>query len=170
MNVFFHVATAVGLTVALTDTNRIKTVKDSVVPACLGFVSGILVHGIIDYLPHTYPFSAKSDVVISFLMIAIFLFIAKKKYRLILLSSIIGCIFPDLVDLLPPMLNKYLGFHIFVTDKVFLWHTPAYSGSIFTGTSIASDINHIAVLFITIVVCWCRKADFVDIFGKKSRG
>ncbi len=119
MNVIFHVATAISLTIALTDTNKIKTVKDTIIPACGGLISGVFAHGIIDYLPHTYPLSAKPDIIISFLLIAAMLVIANKQYILILSFTIFGCVLPDLVDLLPPMMNKYLGFQISVNEKIF---------------------------------------------------
>ncbi|MBB4035029.1 hypothetical protein GGR21_000918 [Dysgonomonas hofstadii] len=164
MNVIFHVATAISLTIALTDTNKIKTVKDTIIPACGGLISGVFAHGIIDYLPHTYPLSAKPDIIISFLLIAAMLVIANKQYILILSFTIFGCVLPDLVDLLPPMMNKYLGFQISVNEKIFPWHMPEYSGSIFAGKSLASDINHIAVLLITVMICWCRRSDFSNIF------
>lgn len=169
MNVLFHVATAVGLTVALTDTAKVKTVKDTIIPACGGLVSGMLIHGVIDYLPHTYPLGAKVDMVISSLLIIIMLSVVNKRYILVLSAIILGCILPDLIDLLPPMLNKYLGFQLSVGSQVFPWHTPEYSGSIFVGKSVASDINHIAVLLITVIVCWCRKEDLMKLFFKKDK-
>ncbi len=168
MNVIFHVTTAVGLTVALADTLKVKTIKDSFIPAICAFGCGVIVHGILDYLPHTYPFSAKSDMLISLIMIGIILYLSHKKYLLIILSAILGCILPDLIDLLPPMLNKYIGLNIPVDDKLFPWHAPEYSGSIFTGTSNASDINHITVILITGAICWCRRTDFENIFIRKK--
>jgi len=164
MNVIFHVTTAIGLAVALTDTTRIRDAKDTIIPAVSAFVSGIFIHGVIDYLPHTYPFSAKLDIIISFLFIVIILVIVKKKYLSIMGLAFWGCILPDIIDLLPPMINKYLGFQLTVNDKIFPWHTHEYSGSIFIGTSIASDINHIAVVLITAMVCWCRRNDFMSFF------
>jgi len=169
MNVFFHVATAVGIAVSFTDTNKIKRGKDTVIPACCAFISGIFIHRILDYIPHTYPFSAKTDVIISLFLIAVMLALANRKCIIILIFAILGCTLPDLIDLLPSIVNKYMNLNIPVTEKIFPWHSPLYSGSIFTGTSTASDINHIGILLIIAMICWCRKTDFINIFNRKNK-
>ncbi len=165
MNVLFHVTTAVGVAVVLTDTTKIKSVKESITPAFFAFVCGVVIHGILDYMPHTYPFNAKLDAILGLLIMCIAVFISTRKYILIVSLAFLGSIFPDLIDLMPSILNRYLGLNIsFYQDKLFPWHWSEYSGSIFIGKNIVSDINHILVVLLTAIICWCRRTDFKNIF------
>lgn len=164
MNIFFHVVTAVGVTAALTDANRIESGKDSLKIGLLSMFCSCIIHGIIDYVPHTYPFSPKLDVAISLIVIIILIWRVNRKYRIILSLAIFGSILPDLIDLLPSILEKYIGLSLPVYNKVFPWHWAEYSGSIFGKSDVVSDINHILVLTIICVVCWCRRTDLKQIF------
>jgi hypothetical protein len=169
MNIFFHVTTAVGIAVALTDTAKTDTKKAVLITGAAAFVTGVLVHGILDYMPHTYPFAAKVDAILGLLIIAVTLFFTNRRYVWIMALAFLGCVFPDLVDLSVPIVNKYTGLSLPVGDKIFPWHQKENSGSIFTGHSTASDINHVAVLLITVIVCLCRRADFKRIMSYKLR-
>jgi hypothetical protein len=165
MNVLFHVTTAVGVAVVLTDTTKIKSVKESIKPAFFAFVCGIMIHGVLDYMPHTYPLSAKMDAILGFLIICVATFISNRKYTFVVVFAFLGSIFPDLIDLLPSILNKYSGMDIsFYQGKLFPWHWSEYSGSIFTGKDIVSDMNHILVVLLTFIICWFRRTDFKKIF------
>lgn len=166
MNIFFHVATVVGVTATLTDTNRIGSGKDSFKTGLLSMFCSCIVHGILDYLPHTYPLSPKLDIAISLIIIFILVWKANKQYRIIVSLAILGSILPDLIDLLPSILEKYIGLSLPVYDKVFPWHRTEYSGSIFGKSDVVSDINHILVLIIICIVCWCRRTDLKQIFYK----
>lgn len=166
MNIFFHVATAVGVTAALIDTNCIESEKDSYKTGLLSMFCSCIIHGILDYIPHTYPFSPKLDTVISLMLIILLIRRANKKYRIILLLAIFGSILPDLIDLLPSISAKYTGFLLPAYGKVFPWHWSEYSGSIFGKNDAVSDINHILVLTVICVVCWCRKTDLKQLFLK----
>lgn len=167
MNIFFHIVTAVGATAALADTNRIESSKDSLKIGILSMFCSCIIHGIIDYIPHTYPFSPKIDVAISLMLIIILIWRANKKYRVILSLSILGSILPDLIDLLPSIFQKYTGVSLPAYGKVFPWHWPGYSGSIFGKSDNVSDINHILVLGLTFIICWCRRTDLKRMFYKK---
>ena len=166
MNVIFHVTTALGVAAVLTDTFNIKSVKESFIPASFAFISGVIIHGILDYLPHTYPLSAKVDTVLGLLIIVGVTFLSNRKYTLIVGLAFLGSIFPDLVDLLPSVADKYLGLDITNHTKVFPWHWKEYSGSIFNGNDRVSDINHILVLALTAIVCWFRRRDLKKILSK----
>lgn len=168
MNVFFHVTTAIGVMAVVSDRQKIDNPKTTIMPSACAFVLGVIIHGVIDYIPHTYPFSAKVDVILSLAIILLVSFQARRRYRLIVAMSFLGCIFPDLVDLLPAIINKIIGLNIPICDKIFPFHQKDYSGSIFAGTSIVSDVNHISVLLVTILIIWCRNSDFKRIFIKKD--
>ncbi|GHV38255.1 hypothetical protein FACS1894179_01360 [Bacteroidia bacterium] len=166
MNIFFHVATAVGVTATLTDTNRIESGKDSYKTGLLSMFCSCIIHGILDYIPHTYPLSSKLDVAISLIIIIILVWKANKPYRTIVSLAILGSILPDLIDLLPSISAKYTRLSLPVYDKVFPWHWSEYSGSIFGKSDTVSDINHILVLTVICVVCWCRRTDLKQVFLK----
>ena len=168
MNVFFHVTTAIGIVAVVSDTLRMDNSKATIVPSVCAFVLGIIIHGVIDYMPHTYPFPAKVDVIFSLTIILLVLLQARRRYRLIVAMSFLGCVFPDLVDLLPALISKITGLNIPLYDKIFPFHQKDNSGSIFVGTSVVSDVNHISVLLVTILVIWCRNSDFKRIFIKKD--
>lgn len=169
MNVFFHVTTAIGIVAIVTDTNKIQSARDTIIPALSGFLMGLVIHGVLDYMPHCYPFAAKVDMIISLLIIIIAFVLANKKYYLIWLFSFLGSVFPDIIDLLPSILDKYLNLNLSISEKVFPWHWNEYSGSIFTGQDTVSDINHLLVIVVTFVVCWCRRSDLKQMFMKEKR-
>lgn len=166
MNVLFHVTTAVGIVATLTDTNKINSVKDSLIPGLFAFGCGIFIHGVLDYMPHTYPIAPKVDFVLSLLIIIALIYLSGRKYSIIIGLAFLGSVFPDIVDLLPAILNKYAGLDLPVNDKFFIWHRQEYSGSIFTGHDLLSDINHICVVVLTAVICWFRRADLQRIFKR----
>ena len=142
MNVIFHTATAVGIFTAVNTSSSHLLIK-----ASIAFFGGIMLHGILDYTPHCYPISAKVDILISAAVIMLLLLVTTKKSKLLFIISILGNTFPDLVDLGPSMINKYLGCHIPIIDAIFPWHWKQYSGSIYRGDCIVSDFNHWVVLF-----------------------
>lgn len=167
MNVFFHTATAIGVTVLLTDTEKLKpslAMSQTLTTAFLAFIIGIVSHGILDYVPHCYPLPAKADVFIGLFIILSFLFLAQKTYRFIVLCAFAGSIFPDLVDLLPAILNKYLGLQLPIVEKIFPWHFHEYSGSIYSTKCSVSTFNHVVLLFTVCILIWSRKKDAKTIF------
>lgn len=168
MNVIFHVATAVGITIVATDTKRINSFKDTILPALGAFSCGIILHGALDYTPHTYPLSGTIDSIVSLLIIIALITRTKRKFLPILLSAVLGSIFPDLVDLSPHLLNRYVGLEIPEYNKIFPWHYPEYSGSIFSaGNHLVSNINHLLTLTVIAFVCWFRRSDLQQIFSNR---
>lgn len=166
MNVMFHIATGLSTAVLLTDTseiNRNSAYKKILPIALFGFVIGIISHGALDYIPHCYPINSKLDILLGLLSILILLLISKEKYKLIFLGSLIGCVFPDIVDLLPSMLNKFLRLELPVLEKLFPWHWKQYSGSIYTDECNVSFINHSLVLLTVSLILWSRKKDFMTL-------
>jgi len=166
MNVMFHIATGLSTAVLLTDTseiNRNSAYKKILPIALFGFVIGIISHGALDYIPHCYPINSKLDILLGLLSILILLLISKEKYKLIFLGSLIGCVFPDIVDLLPSMLNTSLRLELPVLEKLFPWHWKQYSGSIYTDECNVSFINHSLVLLTVSLILWSRKKDFMTL-------
>ncbi len=169
MNVIFHTTTAIGVAILLTDTKRIeKSIgsKEVVLTSVLAFTVGIFSHGVLDYIPHCYPINSKADVLAGLMMILVTTWLARKKYRFIIGFSFLGSILPDLIDLLPNIVNKQFGFELAKNDKIFPWHMHDYSGSIYAGSCDVSTLNHLLLLLTICMVFWSRRTDFKTMFSK----
>ncbi len=161
MNVTFH-------TIASITTASIFCIKkDDIVwntsKFLIVFVVGILVHGVLDYLPHQYPIRSKVDIGVALFLFILTLFFIEKKNYLLLLIAFIGGIFPDLVDLSSGIADKHFGLLLpQLSFKIFPWHWKEYSGSIYDGTrEIESAIYHISVVLIGICVLMKTKHKFL---------
>jgi hypothetical protein len=144
MNVTFHTLTSLAIAAALS-TKQTKPIANesfvfSDVPLLsIGFVTGVMIHGLLDFVPHSYPIKSIVDVVLSLgLSPAVMIFI-QQRHRLLAALCFLGVIFPDLVDLGPAILNSHLGWHLPVV-KIFPWHWPQYSGSIYNGSRPLSSL------------------------------
>ncbi len=167
MNIVFHTTTAIGIAVLLTDTDQFppkSPLQRVCLTATMAFVVGVISHGALDYIPHCYPFLAKIDVLLGIGMIVGMTYFSKPNYRLVVFASFIGCIFPDLIDLSPAILNKYLSLDLPILEKIFPWHWREYSGSIYNGNCGVSNINHLLTVFVVGLICWSRKKDFKNMF------
>ena len=172
MNVLFHITTGLSTAVLLTDTNEINENSDyrKILPIALfGFVIGIISHGALDYIPHCYPINSKLDILLGLLSILLLLLISKGRYKLIILGSLIGCVFPDIVDLLPSMLNKTLHLGLPEFEKLFPWHWKQYSGSIYSGACNVSFINHSLVALTVLIILWARRKDLLTLVGRYEK-
>jgi hypothetical protein len=169
MNVIFHTTTAIGVAVMLTDTKRIElstTSKSVIGTSVLAFTVGLISHGALDYIPHCYPINSKLDAIAGLTMMLATTWLTNKKYRLIMGLSFLGCIFPDLVDLSPSIINKQLGISLPTIDKIFPWHLHEYSGSIYNDNCDNSTLNYILLLLTICIIFWCRRTDIKIIFKK----
>ena len=167
MNVLFHIATGLTTAVLLTDAKQIKedTAYKKILPIALsGFVMGIISHGALDYIPHCYPIPSKLDIFLGSLSILVVVLKSKGRYKWIFLASLIGCIFPDLVDLLPAMLNKAFQIGLPEYEKFFPWHWKQYSRSIYSGVCEVSFINHSLVLVTVAIILGARRKDVWRLF------
>jgi hypothetical protein len=171
MNILFHTTTALSIAVLLTDTRKIEhstNPKKVFAISILAFVVGIISHGALDYLPHCYPINSKIDAIAGLIMIISVTWLTNKKYRLIIGLAFAGCIFPDLVDHLPSILNKEFGFSLPIFEKIFPWHVKEYSGSIYSGNCNISNLNHALLLLTIAIVFYCRWKDVTVICKKDS--
>ena len=172
MNILFHTTTAICVAVLLADTkraNQAPDTKNKVLRCTLAFIVGIISHGVLDYIPHCYPINSKIDAIAGLTMILVTIKLTNKKYRLLMGLSLLGCIFPDLIDLSPGIINKLLGSNLPVLNKIFPWHLQEYSGSIYTGKCAISTLNHLLLLCIILIICWSRLTDFMLLFKKDKQ-
>jgi hypothetical protein len=122
--------------------------------AGIGFVAGIVEHGVMDYVPHSYPIPSAVDVVISIALFMVAVAQTKPQFRVLVTACFIGSIFPDLVDLGPRILNHHLGWAL-PTVSIFPWHWPQYSGSLYDGAMRAqSAVSHGIVIGLCVSLCW----------------
>ena len=146
---------ALGTAAALSSTSTDATAgqspyRSSAFLSAIGLVIGIVVHGILDYLPHSYPIPSRLDVALSLILVVLTIAMAKPKTRSIVLACYLGCILPDVIDLAPAILNRTFGLGL-PTPKMFPWHWPKYSGSIYDGSKkLESALLHFAVLALSI--------------------
>ena len=148
MNVIFHtlasVATAAVLSTQLKEKKPINSITGLTI-LVIGFTTGILLHGLLDWIPHQYPLPSVLDVVVSLILFSIIFMLAHNEARWILFACFLGAIFPDLVDLGPAILNRQMQLHL-PTAKIFPWHWKEYSGSIYDGSRHwLSIFNHLVV-------------------------
>ena len=108
----------------------------------------------------------KIDAFLGLIIIFLTIFLTNKRYWLIVTLSFLGSIFPDLVDLLPAILNKQLGFNLPEMGKIFPWHWRSFSGSIYVKNCQISTLNHVLVLLTVSFVCWLNRMDFKRMFER----
>ena len=158
MNVTFHTIGALATAAFLSSTQArpasdATIARPSLLIAVIGFVAGVVEHGIMDYMPHSYPIPSGIDVVFSIILFTVAVALAKPQFRLLVTACFIGSIFPDLVDLGPAILNRHLGWTL-PTVRIFPWHWPQYSGSLSHGTKrFQSAVSHCAVIVVCVSVC-----------------
>lgn len=146
MNVLFHLTAGFGIVLALCPVApKPKVWTTAATGAFIAFVS----HALLDYTPHCYPINSKIDVIGGFILLLALVFFARKEYRLIMFATLFGAILPDLIDLLPDILNKQLKLDLPGFPKIFPWHWKIYSGSIYNGHCGTSHIN-IAMICIAV--------------------
>lgn len=151
MNVIFHVMTAISLGGIAAKGSKPQKIRVRTV--VLIFIVGILLHGLLDVLPHQYPLPKSIDVTVSTLtMVIILSFLKANQIRIIFATAFLGSIFPDLVDFGPVLMNRLFGMNI-PTFKIFPWHWDRFSGSIMGGGyNLKSLISHAAVILINVLI------------------
>ncbi|WP_196887381.1 hypothetical protein [Aureivirga sp. CE67] len=156
MNVLFHLSVGVGIIAAMSHQNL---EKNRVLKIGSGFLLGVLSHGVLDYTPHCYPINSKIDVILGLFIILLCIKSVKKEFRILVSAVLFGCIFPDIIDLSPGIINKLLGWNLPTFENIFPWHIHKYSGSIYSDDCNVSNINHILTLvFSAILIILNRKS------------
>lgn len=170
MNVTFHAlgsfATAAVLSLEKRENRRsLSAVKKYLI----GFAVGILIHGVLDLLPHQYPVPSKVDVVLALFLLLLFLFLSQKQNFPLILICFAGCIFPDVIDLGPVIVDKYLGISLpRLPFRLFPWHIKQYSGSIYDGSrTIESAFYHISFLLICFGLLYAYRKSILKFWENK---
>jgi hypothetical protein len=120
------------------------------------FALAIMSHGVLDGLPHEYPFRAFGDTLATAALVGAWMAVTPPRLRAFLLLVALGAVVPDVIDHVPRDLNRHLGLHLAEIPKVFPWHRAGGSGSLSgdvpRGAHLASLANH------SIVLAFCAAA------------
>lgn len=160
MNVIFHIVAGTGIVATM---SHLKVKDQKVGKIASGFFLGLISHGILDYSPHCYPINSKVDFLLGLLLIATSIFFVKKEWKLIVTAIYFGCVFPDLIDLSPEIINSQLGFNLPTFENIFPWHIHEYSGSIYSGECEVSSINHILTFLFCGIAVFLNKNSLKEI-------
>ncbi|MBR1272706.1 hypothetical protein JQ629_35030 [Bradyrhizobium sp. AUGA SZCCT0222] len=151
MNVIFHTLASVATAAVLSAQLKKRPIHSTtgLTVLLIGFIAGVLLHGLLDWSSHQYPLPSVLDVGVSLILFSIAFMLAHREARWILFACFLGAIFPDLMDLGPAILNKQMQLHL-PTVKLFPWHWKEYSGSIYDGSRRwLSILNHLLVIGIS---------------------
>jgi hypothetical protein len=129
----------------------------------IGFTAGVLLHGLLDYVPHSYPLRSGPDVAFGLILFLLAITWAKRKHRPLVGACCFGSVLPDVVDLGPAIVNRLFGWSLPVV-KIFPWHWHQYSGSIYDGTKrLESLVLHLGVIMLSVgTIYFYRKSLFAS--------
>jgi hypothetical protein len=130
------------------------------------FLLCVMSHGVLDGLPHEYPFRALGDTLWTVGLVFAWMFLIQPRYRLLLAVAFLGAELPDLIDQVPRDLNRHLGLHLPVLPKLFPWHHPEGSGSLSGNVPplarVASLVNHVIVVSFAATLMWISRSALRD--------
>jgi hypothetical protein len=96
MNLLFHTVFSVSTSPVISK----KTVRtdNTLKYLGLGFISNIVIHGVMDLVPHDYPITTMIDVFVSFALFFLVIIFVKREFRIPVFFCFLGGALPDLVD------------------------------------------------------------------------
>lgn len=172
MNVLFHTSAAIG-TIALSVSN--DSVEDKIFSknnikrgVNFFFGIGIISHGVLDFIPHCYPINSKIDAIISLIIILASIFSSNKQNKFLVTLIFLGSIFPDLIDLSPQIIEKYLGINMPNFEKIFPWHFHENSGSIYNDNCSNSMVYHSILTFSILLIVWIKRGLLFHVFVQNN--
>jgi hypothetical protein len=162
LNVSFHALAglAIGQTTASLSRGPHERPRPGVVVAAFGLA--VMSHGVLDGLPHEYPFRALADTLVTAALVGVWMWLIEPRFRALLLVALLGAVLPDVIDHVPRDLNRHFGTHLPELKKVFPWHGSGGSGSlsgegILFRAHIASVTNHVIVVTFCAVALWLTR-------------
>ncbi|OHD54813.1 MAG: hypothetical protein A2Y33_02260 [Spirochaetes bacterium GWF1_51_8] len=131
MNAVFHVSLGLASSLLFAggirradDKNGLFEKQDTGILTA-GFSANILLHGLLDVAPHTYPIVSVYDLMIASFLIFAAVFFTRMSFKGIVFVCALGAVFPDLVDLGPALLNQFTGTSL-PEFKFFPWHWASF--------------------------------------------
>ncbi|HEY8559378.1 MAG TPA: hypothetical protein VIL74_03160 [Pyrinomonadaceae bacterium] len=166
MNITFHVIGSFATAAVLNlDKGENWLAPRALAKYLVGFTVGVIVHGILDASPHQYPLTSKIDVILAALLLPLFLLVSQKQNLLLILFCYAGCVFPDVVDLGPAMVEKYFQISLpRLSFRLFPWHLKQYSGSIYDGSrAVESAFYHVSFSLICLSLLFANRKSFLKV-------
>ena len=143
MNVVFHALTGFGIAHAgargLAPEPAVIFARRDVPVLAATFVAGVLSHGVLDGLKHGYPVPYVLDPPLALAMLLLWLALASRRYRRLVLVGFAGAIFPDVLDLGAGVARFLLGWPAQKSRHFFPWHWLDGSGSMYPSTNRAAN-------------------------------
>jgi hypothetical protein len=169
LNVAFHAlaALAIGQTAACRAAAATRPGARAGIIA-IAFVLGVMSHGVLDGLPHEYPFRWLGDTIASLALVTTWMLITRPGYRALPLIAIAGALLPDVIDHVPEDLNRHLGTHLPVLPNLFPWHHRGGSGSL--SGIVAPDARGASIANHIIVVAYCAAMLWLSRRALRVRG
>ncbi|WP_142414294.1 hypothetical protein [Hathewaya massiliensis] len=116
MNLTYHTLVGVTTSTVISNNNHNINIKNIWIPILLN----ILLHGLMDIIPHNYPLSLFIDCVFtSILILLVLIFFNKRKYKITLIC-VFGAIIPDIID---KLIIKYL---LHSNNYLFIFHKSKF--------------------------------------------
>jgi hypothetical protein len=191
MNTVFHCLTAAGIGHAAASGFREpggNTPRWPDFPVVAGAtLVAFLSHGVLDGLKHGYPFSPLLDIVLGASIAGCWCLAVRWRFIWLFGAVFFASVLPDLIDLAPVMLKSKLGIdlHLEAGGRLFPWHWPDGSGSMFPSSSAAPDrfkildvgqnsaisaVNHAIVLAVAAAGIWLNPSVFrrIPLAGKAA--
>lgn len=168
VNVTFHTLTALATAAVLSSECALLSpgAHYSLRTPAIGFGVGVMVHGVLDCVPHSYPIRSDVDVVVSLALFACAMICAKKQNLTLLAACFLGAIVPDVLDLAPAIVNHHLGWSLPVV-KLFPWHWRRYSGSIYDGSRAVESLSlHLVVVALSAIFLYANRRSLFS-FGRE---
>jgi len=110
----------------------------------VSFILNVLLHGVLDLLPHSHPINSYLDIAIALLLFSL-IFFTDKKYRKLFALCYVGSILPDIIDL---GIFRVLPVGNF---KIFPWHFKAVFDLL--DRTYSSGFVNMAANIIVILTC-----------------
>jgi hypothetical protein len=122
---------------------------------------GVFSHGVLDALPHFYPFRGLGDAVATAALFIGWMSMVPRRHWPLLVAACAGAVLPDVIDHLPRDLNRHLGLRLPVLPKLFPWHWPEGTGSL-SGEQplryhVVSMVNHVIVVSFCAAALWISR-------------
>jgi hypothetical protein len=134
---------SVHVTVGITTATLLEKSKKKRLFA-VSFISNIVLHGILDLLPHSHPINSYLDIAIALLLFSL-IFFTDKKHRKLFAFCYAGSILPDIIDL---GIFRVLPVGNF---KIFPWHFKAVFDLL--DRTYTSDLVNMTANVIVILTC-----------------
>jgi hypothetical protein len=181
MNTVFHCL--IGAGIGHVAASRLKepasnALRRSDFPIIAGAATvSFLSHGVLDGLKHGYPFSPLLDITLGASIVIAWCLAVRRRFIWLFAAVFFASVLPDLIDLAPVLLKSKLGIdlHLQAGERLFPWHWPDGSGSMYPSSSAAPDrfrildlgqnraisvVNHAIILAVAAACVWLNPSVF----------